>query len=228
MLISQMQRDMLGPLGLVGPKEGFALFSDIAKTMGFEMPDKFAMNPDSPEYQQKLSQPQQPPLPVQLEQMKIQADGQKHQAEMQADIQKFQAETQMTRETEQIKADAKLQEIRANLELQAANDQRDSEREQMKAQVDAALESQRLEFEKWKAELDARVKLRIAQIGTEQSGDELMSELGDAFVMNEPSPIDRLAQMHAETLQGIAALAEQMARPKQIVRDASGRAQGVA
>ena len=30
---------------------------------------------------------------------------------MQADIQKFQAETQMTRETEQIKADAKLRDL---------------------------------------------------------------------------------------------------------------------
>jgi hypothetical protein len=134
----------------------------------------------------------------------------------------------MQREVEQIKADAKLQEIRANLELQAANDQRDSEREQMKAQVDAALEQQRIDFEKWKAELDARVKLRIAQIGKEDSGDELLAQVGDSFVMQEASPIDRLAQMHAETLQGIAALAEQMARPKLIVRDANGRAQGVA
>ena len=45
----------------------------------------------------------------------------------------------MTREVEQIKADAKLQEIRANLELQASNDQRDSERELHKAQMDAQL-----------------------------------------------------------------------------------------
>ena len=176
MAVGQMQREMLGPLGLVGPKEGFALFSDIAKAMGFDMPDKFAMNPDSPEFQQKMNQPPQPPLPIMIEQMKQQADAQKFQAQQQGDIQKFQAETQMTREVEQIKADAKLQEIRANLELQAANDQRDSERENMKAQVEAALESQRLEFEKWKAELDARVKLRIAQIGKEASGDELMAD----------------------------------------------------
>ena len=83
---------------------------------------------------------------------------------MQADIQKFQAETQMTRETEQIKADAKLQEIRANLELQAANDQRDSEREQYKAQIDAHLEAQRLEFEKWKARLAAETQIYIEQM----------------------------------------------------------------
>lgn len=225
--ISQLQRETLGPIGLVGPKEAYAMFSDIAKAMGFDMPERYAMDPASPEFQQKMQQPQQPPLPIMIEQMKQQADAQKFQAQQQGDIQKFQAETQMTREVEQIKADAKLQEIRANLELQAANDQRDSERENMKAQVEAALESQRLEFEKWKAELDARVKLRIAQIGKEASGDELMAEVDDAEALEKPNPMDQLAQMHGQTLQMIASLTETMARPKQIVRDANGRAQGV-
>ena len=169
MAVSQMQRDMLGPLGLVGPKEGFALFADIAKAMGFDSPDKFAMNPDSPEYQQKMQQPQQPPLPLQIEQMKQQADAQKFQAQSQQEQQKFQAESQMAMQLEQIKADAKLQEVRANLELQASNDQRDSEREVMKAQLDAQLEQQRIEFDRWKAELEAATRLQIAQIGAQQA-----------------------------------------------------------
>jgi len=227
MMIAQAQ-EKLHQLGLIGPKQAFTLFSDIAKTMGFDMPDKYAMNPDSPEYQQKMQQPQQPPLPVQIEQMKIQADAQKHQAEMQAGIQKFQAETQMTRETEQIKAQAKLQEIQASLELQAANDVRDSEREMQKAQFDAQLETQRIEFDKWKAELDARVKLRVAAIGNEQSGDELMAELGESQVFDKPNPMNQLAEMHTQMLQMIGQLTETMARPKQVIRDASGRVQGVA
>ena len=169
MAVSQMQRDMLGPLGLVGPKEGFALFADIAKAMGFDSPDKFAMNPDSPEYQQKMQQPQQPPLPLQIEQMKQQADAQKFQAQSQQEQQKFQAESQMAMQLEQLKADAKLQEVRANLELQASNDQRDSEREVMKAQLDAQLEQQRIEFDRWKAELEAATRLQIAQIGAQQA-----------------------------------------------------------
>lgn len=118
--------------------------------MGFDSPDKFAMNPDSPEYQQKMQQPQQPPLPLQIEQMKQQADAQKFQAQSQQEQQKFQLITN-GHAVGATEADAKLQEVRANLELQASNDQRDSEREVMKAQLDAQLEQQRIEFDRWKA-----------------------------------------------------------------------------
>ena len=111
--------------------------------------------------------------------------------------------------------------------MQASNDQRDSDREQFKSEMAMRLEAQRLDFEKWKAELDARVKLRIAAIGKEASGDELMAEL-DENAEPQAKPLDRLTDMHAQTLQMIAGLTEAMARPKQIIRDANGRAQGVA
>jgi len=216
MLIGQAQRE-LAQLGLVGPKQAFTLFTDIAKTMGFDMPDKYAMNPDSPEYKQKQQEPQQPPLPIQIEQMKIQADAQKHQAEMQADIQKFQAETQMTRETEQIKADAKLQEIRANLELQAANDARDSERELMKAQLDAQAETQRIEVEKWKAELAAQTQMYIAQLGA-----------GSNQPVETNGNPDNVSNALAVSIDGFRAAIDQLGRPKTIIRGPDGRAAGIA
>lgn len=228
MMISQMQQQMLAPLGLVGPKQAYDLFADLTEVMGFELAEKYALNPESPEYQQKMQQPQQPPLPVLLEQMKQQGEAQKFQAETQQKQLQSQAQLQFQREVEQIKAEAQLQATRATLELQAANDARDAEREVMKAQLDQQLEAQRLEFEKWKAELDARVKLRIASIGTEGTGDELMAAVSDAGVMQEASPIDKLAAMHAETMQMMAALTQTLAKPKQIIRDANGRAQGVA
>jgi hypothetical protein len=221
MAVYQMQQAGMG-MGLATPQHIYHTMSKIIENSGFKDVQNFVQDPKN-----TPPQPQQPPLEIQIAQMKAQADGQKFQAEQQADIQKFQAETQMTREVEQIKADAKLQEIRANLELQAANDQRDADREQNKAMVDAQLETQRLEFEKWKAELDARVKLRVAAIGKEQSGDEIMAEVDDATALGKPNPIEQLALMHSQTLQTMSQLAEAMSRPKQIVRDASGRAQGV-
>ena len=158
--------------------------------------------------------------------MKTQAEAQKTQAEMQQEIQKYQAETQMQMQIEQMKAEAKRLEIQASLELQAANDQRDAEREQMKAQFDAAMEQQRLEFEKWKAELDARVKLRVANIGNE-NGDQLLAEISDAQAMGDTSPINQIMMMQAQTAEAINQLAQHLNKPKQIVRDASGRAVGV-
>jgi hypothetical protein len=224
MAIWQMQTAGM-QFGIATPKHLYATAAKQIENAGFKDVQNFVQDPSTVPPQP----PPPPPYQVQIEQMKQQADAQKFQAETQADIQKFQAETAMTREVEQIKADAKLQEIRANLELQAANDARDSEREQMKAQFDAAMEAQRLEFDRWKAELDARVKLRIAQIGKEQSGDELMDAVGDADAMGKPSPVDQLSDMHQQSMQAIALLAETIAnpKPKQIVRDANGRAVGV-
>lgn len=215
-------------LGIANPVNVYAASTELAKLLGFKNGDKFFTDPskspppNKPDPEQMKVQAQ-----MQLEQMKLQADAQKFQAQTKAEIDKFQAQIAQTREVEQIKAQAKLQEIQASLELQAANDARDSEREQLKASFDAQMEQQRLEFERWKAELDARVKLRVAKIGKEESGDELMEEVNDAEVMDKPNPIDQLSVMHAQTLNAIAALAENMARPKQIVRDANGRAQGV-
>lgn len=212
MAVAQMQREMLGPLGLVGPKEGFALFADTAKAMGFDMPDKYAMDPTGQEYAQKMQQPQQPPLPLQIEQMKIQADAQKHQAESQNDIHKFQAETQMTREVEQIKADAKLQEIRANLELQASNDQRDAEREMLKAQMDSELAQQKLAFDRWKAEFDAQTKIYIEELKIRGA---------------TPDDAESEKTGMAQVLEGLQAVMAHMQAPRKIVRGPDGKAIGV-
>ena len=144
--------------------------------------------------------------------MKQQGDAQKFQAEQQADIQKFQAETQMTREVEQIKADAKLQEIRASLELQASNDLRDSEREMMKAQMDAQLAQQQLEFDKWKAEFDAQTKIYIEEM-----------KLRGAPASDVVQHKDDMLQV----LSGLQAVISEMGAPKVIVRDANGKAVGV-
>lgn len=222
MNIYQMQTAAM-QFGLATPKHLYHTSAKVIENAGFKDVDNFIQDPAK----QPPQPPPPPPIEIQIAQMKAQNEAQKFQAEQQGDIQKFQAETQMAREIEQIKADAKLQETRAQLELQASNDQRDAEREVMKAQMDAEIENQRLSFEKWKAELDARVKLRIAQIGNEQSGDELLAEVDDDLAMGKPNPMDQLAQMHMETLQMIGQLAQNMNAPKVIVRDANGKAIGV-
>lgn len=146
--VLQMQQAGL-QMGYVQPKNLYHTATKIVEAAGFKDVQNFLTDPSK-----QPPQPPQPPIELQLEQLKQQAAQQKFQAEMQSDVQKFQAQTQMTRETEQVKAQAKLQEIQANLELQAANDQRDGEREVMKAQMTAQLEAQKLEFERYKAEMD--------------------------------------------------------------------------
>jgi len=221
MMIAGLQEKGMA-IGLTTPAHMYHTGAKIIENAGFKDVQNFLQDPSK-----QPPQPKQPPIEIQIAQMKMQADGQKHQADAQSDIQKFQAETQMAKEIEQMKAEAKLREIQGSLELQAANDQRDSEREQTKAMMDAQLEQHRIDFEKWKAELDARVKLRIASIGTEKSGDDLMNEMVDMDVMYKPNPIDQLAQMHNDMMQMMAQLAQNMTVPKRIVRGADGRAIGI-
>lgn len=178
-MVAQLQRDMLAPLGLVDAKQAFALFSDISKTMGFDMPDKFALSPDSPEFQKKMSQPPVNPQ-MQIEQAKLAADAQKTQAMAATEAQKIQAQMQQAMQIESLKAQAQLQATQATLELQASNDQRDSEREAMKAQYEAQAAERELQFREWLEaaklqsarelkELDIAARIQIAQISAQQA-----------------------------------------------------------
>jgi hypothetical protein len=96
-------------------------------------------------------------------------------------------------------------------------------------QMEEASKAADREFQRWKAELDARVKLRIAAIGKETSGDELLTAMGNDETMSGVSTIEQLASMQAQTMQAIAMLADSMNRPKtkQVVRGADGKVQGV-
>lgn len=186
MAVGQMQREMLGPLGLVTPKEGFALFSDVAKAMGFDMPDKYAMNPDSPEFAQMKAQPQQPPLPLQIEQMKIQANQQTEQMKLQANQQSEQMSAQQDAQKFQAQSQMEMQKFQAESQINAQNAQREAEMsmqlEQLKAQaklqevqanleLQAANDSRDSERETLKAmhsqELE-RMKLELDKYKTDQ------------------------------------------------------------
>jgi hypothetical protein len=158
MSIWQMQQAAMG-FGITTPKHLYQTAVKVIENAGFKDVQSFVQDPSK-----QPPQPPQPPLPLQIEQMKLQADMQKFQAETQAEIQKFQAQAQIDREKEQLKAEAQLQATRAQLELQAANDQRDSEREAMKAQLQAQLDAQRVEFERWKHETTLMAQRQIEEL----------------------------------------------------------------
>jgi len=195
MQIIAMQKEGMA-LGLVEPKHIYHSFSKMIESAGFKDVQSFAVDPST-----QQPKPQQPPIELQIEQMKQQADQQKVQAQLQADVQKFQAQMQ-----------AKLQETQANLELQAANDQRDGEREQMKAQYEAQIAAQRMEFDRWKAEFDAQTKIYIEEMKVRGA---------------PPSDVMQQKDDMLQVLSGLQSVIQQMNTPKVIVRDANGRAVGV-
>jgi hypothetical protein len=140
------------PMGalLVKPKTIYHTLSKIVENAGFKNVGDFWVDPgDQPI-------PQQPPPPdpsIQIAQMKLQGDAQRIQYESQRDQQ-----------LESLRAQAKLQEVQANLELQAANDARDSERETLKAIHARELGEMQLQLDRYKTDADNETRIQVALI----------------------------------------------------------------
>lgn len=219
MMVAQMQRDMLGPQGMVDAPHAFALFSDVAKAMGFDMPDKYAMSPQSPEFQKKMANP--PPNPV------VMAEQAKAQAAMQIEQVKSQAAGQI----EQLRAQAKLQEVQANLELQASNDARDGEREQMKAMFEAQLAEKQLELDKYKVDVDNATKITIAEMSRQTTLDTTTQAIEQRAGERVASDLGPVLEQMAGLGQGMREIHAHMTaprKPKKIVRDPNtGQAIGI-
>jgi len=167
MLVAQLQRDILGQMGMVEAPQAYALFADIAKAMGFDMPDKYAMSPQSPEFQQKMAQPRPNPA-LQVEQMKIQgaqqttqmklqADAQAEQARMQLDDMKHQREMQRRAELEVNKQEMQARDTALTKQLEAQERERDRQYEDMKHQRE-------IEFRRWEAELRSATEIQKANM----------------------------------------------------------------
>lgn len=136
---------------LVNPEKIYNVQARLAENAGFKNAGEFWLDPKT-----VPDQPPGKPLPIQVREM-----------ELQAESQKFQAETQRMKEIEELKAQVKLAETRGTLELQASNDQRDAEREMMKAESDAQLEEMRELNKRWLAELQSQTQITLEQMRQE-------------------------------------------------------------
>jgi hypothetical protein len=201
----QMQKQMaLLPTGIVTPENIYNTAIEEAKLQGHSNPEKFWSNPAD-----KPPAPPQPPPEVVKAQMQIQADMQKNQAQMQADQQKAQMDAQIA----------------------AQKQQQDMELAREKAQQDAMLE-------KYKADLQAQTTLQVEQMklggaieikqaelqtSREIKGAEIQSTREMAQFEAENKPEDDGKELLAQVAKAI----EQLAKPRELVRDQSGRAIGV-
>lgn len=93
-LVGQMQ-DGLAPYSLVGAQQKYQIYTDIAKTLGFDSPEKYAITPGTPEHQQAQ-----------------QAQAQAKQAEMQA-------QTNVLAQAEQVKGQFMLQKVQFESQLKS-------------------------------------------------------------------------------------------------------------
>lgn len=151
-------QDRLGPQGMVSPQNAYNLAEDVTECLGFDMPEKYFLSPDSPEFKAQMEARKNAPNPqVQIEQMKAQAKAQADQMDMQ-----MQERLEQQRMTMQAQVDSHRQEVEA--QQKAAEAQLTAQLEAQKAAHAAQLEQARLEFDRWKAQLDNETKVLVAQI----------------------------------------------------------------
>lgn len=199
--IYQMQ--MAGmQMGLATPQHLYHTQSKIIENAGYKDIQNFIQDP-----KEVQPQPQQPPLPLVLEQAKQQGEMQQAQFKAQTDAQNAEREAQIT-----------LMVSKNEQEMQARQDtirqQIEAERDVQKMALQNAENERQREFERWKVEFQERSKHYMKQIDAGTTPDEVAQETEEKAGM-------------AEILGGIQQALEMLSRPKTIVRGPDGKAQGV-
>lgn len=150
-------------IGIVTPENLLNTATDLVKAMGYHEPERYFSQPQPP-------QPSGPPPEVMLEQMKQQGRMQEIQVKAQTDIQveRMKQEAQ----AQQAMAETQLEAQRNELDRQAQADQAamklqyDAELAQLKMQYENMDRAAEREFLRWKAELEASVKIESANISS--------------------------------------------------------------
>jgi hypothetical protein len=206
-IMALLQQQTFGlQVGTATPENVYQAQQELVKAMGFKSADKFFADPS------KMPPRPPPPMP---EMIKAQSAQQLKQMELQADAQKFQAEMQAQMQAEERQHAAKMAEMQASLDLQRSNDERDAMREQARIQMEAQA-----------SELDRQHKERIAEM--QSAIDKYRADL-DAQVKLAIADKSAAPQIDVSGLQsGIDQLMGLISAPSEIVRDPqTGRALGV-
>ena len=183
------------------------------------------------------AQPQaKPPDP---EMVKAQAESAARAAELKHEQQKAAQEAQL-----------KAAEAQATAQREAAAAQAEHQRELMRLQAEDQQAQREDAFKRWQVEEDNRTKIEVAEIAAQASLDSAQMKQAEDAVDGKPAaggeakpkrkgPIDKLADMHKETLAAhgtaneqmaaaLRAMAETLAKPRRLVRNPqTGRAEGV-
>lgn len=175
---------------------------------------------------------------AQLEQAKMQMQDQQHQRQLEADMQAKLQEAQTAMQLEQHKQEMQAQQIAHQNQLEAEREMQrqalEAQAEERKQQQEAAIETMRLEYDKWAKELDSSTKIAVAEIAAKVTmGTSLMQAENAANAqvdanMEQKGNADKITAIHQETLGAINELTKTLGKPRKmtLVRGADGKATG--
>jgi hypothetical protein len=173
-------------IGIATPDNIYHSATELTKQLGFKNADKFFTDPSK-------QPPQNKPDP---EQMKAQAQMQVEQAKIQSSMQLKQMELQHNAQLDEAKRNHELQLEQARMNMQAQVDANRQQVEadqktlqsQQQAQLDALKDEQKtqqlamqLDFDRWKAELDAETKIAVAQIAQQTTLSTAQMRAAESF-----------------------------------------------
>lgn len=203
--------------------------------------------------QQRLPKPQLPPevqASIQIAQMDIQRKTQLDQATMQAK----QAEQQSKQQYEQMNLSMKANQAQFEQQMAQAQQQFDNQLEQIRLQSEMRAESQRQEVELMKNQMDNHQKQMTELIKNRDDNEtkilieRMGAQLNSLSEKQESQPaqqldltpqlqelnrtLDQLGKQQtndalAEVMNGLRATIQTLNKPKMIIRDAQGNAQGI-
>jgi len=183
---------------MIQPQNIYNSMAKIVELMGNKDVDNFIVNP-----QGKPLPPPPPPPQLALEQQKMQQQGQMKQAEMQMNMQikqvemqfkaqaadmdrRQQAELEMIRQQAQQQTDANRQAMEAQMNQMKI--QHEADKEALKAHYDNERHMREMEFQRWKAELDASVKIESANISSKAKVENEATQTATAEIGREVKP----------------------------------------
>lgn len=143
----------------------------IVELAGFKNADEFWGTAKDEQGNLKPMPQSGPPLPLLIKQEELKADALKFKAQTAIEDRRSQTEAQFKAQLEQIKSDAKQVETQLQLELQAANDARDSDRETLRASYEAQLEEARLALERYQTDADNSTRVDVALINADSKAE---------------------------------------------------------
>jgi hypothetical protein len=157
----------------------------------------------------KLGQPKPPP-PPNPEVIKAQADAQKAQAEAQVKMVEAQ-NAPLIAQAEAQKAQAEIQasqaEAFAGAQTEAAKEQAKVAMEQVKQQAETERAQMQLQFDRWKAELEAATKIEVANIGAAVKVNDTATKAATAEIGEE---VQNAGDPMAEVKKALTDLSTQM------------------
>ena len=144
----------------------------------------------------------------------------KIQAQQQSDQMKLQADQQAAQQAQEIQAQMDQQRMAHEEMMEASRQEHEKVLKQMEleATTERAIKV---------ARISAKSTMDVAHLSTGTTKSDEIEEDFDDYGEQKQTPVDRLAEMQAQTMARIEQLMQHIAKPKMIIKGPDGRPIGV-